>query len=131
MRGWLVAPITPPAYAWPASTTGPSVRSMTRMTALMSSSSVVSGMGAAVTLMPACCRPVMTRAQLDPSAHAPWTRTTVGAVELMGRPFQGVVPDPTEDQGLSRDQLGVERQPGAVCVSGIALMKCGMAGPKY
>src|ERR1700742_4522388 len=84
MRGWLTAPMTPPAYAWPASTTGPSVRSMARMTALTSSSSVVSGMGAAVTVIPACCRPVMTRLQLDPSAHAPRARTTVGVVGLMG-----------------------------------------------
>src|ERR1700734_3077402 len=51
---------------------------MARLTAFTSSSSVVSGMGAAVTLIPACCRPVMTRLQLDPSAHAPWTSMTVG-----------------------------------------------------
>src|ERR1700678_1766621 len=77
MRGWLTAPTTPPAYAWPARTTGPSVRSMTRLTAFTSSSSVVSGLGAAGTLSPACCRPVPTRLQLDPSAQAPWTSTTV------------------------------------------------------
>jgi hypothetical protein len=31
-----------------------------------------------LTSMPTCCSSVITRAQLDPSAHAPWTRTTVG-----------------------------------------------------
>jgi hypothetical protein len=43
-----------------------------------SSCSDVSGMGAAVTGMPACCSSVMTALQLDPSAHAPWIKTTVG-----------------------------------------------------
>jgi hypothetical protein len=42
-------------------------------------------MGAAATATPDCCRSVITRLQLDPSAHAPWTRTTVrisGLLEL-------------------------------------------------
>src|ERR1700722_17260725 len=49
---------------------------MARCTACTSSSSVVSGMGAAMTWVPACCSFWMTRPQLDPSAQAPWTRTT-------------------------------------------------------
>src|ERR1700684_3894708 len=111
MRGWLVAPTTPPAYAWPARTTGPSVRSMARVTTFTSSSSVVSGMGAAVTLIPACCRPVMTRPQLEPSAHAPWTRTTVGVVGLMGAfRFRAVRPQRPISMGDADCQLGCTAQ---------------------
>ena len=42
-----------------------------------------SGFGAAVTWMPAAWRRSMTPFQLDESAKAPWTRTTVsGALEV-------------------------------------------------
>ncbi|WP_424055181.1 hypothetical protein [Mycobacterium sp.] len=34
--------------------------------------------GAAMTGVPAGCRPVMTRLHLDPSAQAPWTSTAAG-----------------------------------------------------
>jgi hypothetical protein len=41
------------------------------------------GFGAAVTLIPAAWRRSMTPVQLDESAKAPWTRTTVsGALEV-------------------------------------------------
>jgi hypothetical protein len=41
----------------------------------------VSGSGAATTLMPSDAREPMTFAQLDPSAHAPWVRTTVTSLD--------------------------------------------------
>jgi hypothetical protein len=64
--------------ACPTTTTGPSVLSMVRSSAFTSSERVLSGIGAAITGIPASSRPVITRLQLDPSAQAPWTSTTVG-----------------------------------------------------
>src|SRR4029453_915110 len=42
-----------------------------------------SGIAGAVTWIPAACRRPITPFQLDPSANAPWTRTTVG-VSVLG-----------------------------------------------
>ena len=39
-----------------------------------------SGIGAAMVAAPRACRRAMTFIQLDPSAQAPWTNTTVGFV---------------------------------------------------
>lgn len=43
----------------------------------MSSDKDVSGIGAAIALMPLDCSGAMTRSQPEPSAQAPWTRTTL------------------------------------------------------
>src|SRR5262245_65306292 len=56
---------------------GPSVRARLRLSAATSSGSDVSGRGAADTFTAAAFSPLMTRAQLDPSAHAPWASTTL------------------------------------------------------
>src|SRR5262249_44872907 len=55
---------------------GPSVRSKLRLRAATSSVREVSGSGAADTFTASAFSAVMTRAQLDPSAHAPWASTT-------------------------------------------------------
>src|SRR5262249_486943 len=46
----------------------------------MSSDSDVSGIGAARTFSPLDCSGLMTWPQLEPSAHAPWTSTTLAVV---------------------------------------------------
>src|SRR5262245_14279835 len=69
--------MTAPAYACPATTIGPSVRSRLRLSAATSSDREVSGSGAASTFRTSALSGVMTRAQLDPSAHAPWASTTL------------------------------------------------------
>src|SRR5438093_7643200 len=56
---------------------GPSVRSKVRLSAATSSAREVSGRGAAETFTASAFSAVMTRAQLDPSAHAPWASTTL------------------------------------------------------
>src|SRR5437773_6095304 len=56
---------------------GPSVRSKLRLRAATSSAREVSGSGAADTFTASAFSAVMTRAQLDPSAHAPWASTTL------------------------------------------------------
>src|SRR5271156_2129909 len=55
---------------------GPDARSIVRLRAATSSARSVSGSGAATDLMPCAASPVITRAQLDPSAHPPWAMTT-------------------------------------------------------
>src|SRR4051794_22030923 len=64
------------------------------------------GFGAAVTWMPAAWRSSMTPSQLDESAKAPWTRTTVsGAVEVasdMSGSLLGVDVDDRPGEGLRR-----------------------------
>src|SRR6201999_2915940 len=57
--------------------TGPAMRSMLRLSAATSSASDVNGNGAAHTLMLSAASFAMTRAQLDPSAHAPCASTTL------------------------------------------------------
>src|SRR5215510_12772684 len=69
--------MTAPAYACPANTIGPSVRSRLRLSAATSSARDVSGSGAADTFTPSALSAVITCAQLDPSAHAPWASTTL------------------------------------------------------
>src|SRR5262249_18169795 len=76
-RALAVAEMTAPAYACEARTTGPLVRSRTRSNALASSLSDVKGIGAAITLNRLACKGRMTRLQLEPSAHPPWTTTIV------------------------------------------------------
>ena len=61
----------------PPAATGPLVLSITRWRAAMSSVSDVSGIGAHVTLRPSFRNGRMTFCQQEPSAHAPWTNTTV------------------------------------------------------
>src|SRR4030081_2192904 len=56
---------------------GPWVRSKLRLRAATSSAREVSGSGAADTFTASAFSAVMTRAQLDPSAHAPWASTTL------------------------------------------------------
>ena len=56
---------------------GPSVRSKLRLRAATSSPRDVRGSGAANTLTPSDLSVLITRAQLDPSAHAPWASTTL------------------------------------------------------
>src|ERR1700733_12423324 len=69
--------MTAPAYACPATITGPSVRVMVRFRAAASSLSDVNGIGAAITFKPRSSSERITACQLEPSAHAPWTTTTV------------------------------------------------------
>src|SRR5262249_48717742 len=79
----------------PANTIGPSVRSRLRLRAATSSASDVSGSGAAHTLAPSAFSAVMTRAQLDPSAHAPWASTTLRsfvAISLLLISWPGMAP---------------------------------------
>src|SRR5262252_3415857 len=65
---------------------GPFVRSRLRLSTAASSARDVSGSGAADTFTPSALSAVMTRAELDPSAHAPWANTTLtsfGAILLL------------------------------------------------
>src|SRR5215470_8562026 len=94
--------MTAPAYAWPASTTGPSSRSRTRSTAAMSSAREVSGNGAATTVMPAAFSGPITLLQLDPSAQAPCTSTTPTWSAGIFPPFES---GDTEDVGKCRIRL--------------------------
>src|SRR5262249_10046731 len=77
MRSSFTVAMTAPAYACPVRITGPSVRAMARFNAAMSSANEVRGIGAATTRSPSRARPRITYFQLEPSAHAPWTATTV------------------------------------------------------
>src|SRR5216684_7313757 len=71
--------MTVPPQEWATSTVGPSCSAKARRVAATESSSEVSGFCTAVTLRPAACRYGMTAAQLEPSAHAPCTSTTLRA----------------------------------------------------
>src|SRR6202171_2333867 len=71
--------MTVPTQEWATSTVGPSCSARARRVAATESSSEVSGFCTAVTLRPAACRYGMTAAQLEPSAHAPCTSTTLRA----------------------------------------------------
>src|SRR5882672_9168595 len=71
--------MTVPPQEWATSTVGPSCNASARRVAATESSSDVSGFCTAVTFKPAACRYGITSAQLEPSAHAPCTSTTLCA----------------------------------------------------
>ena len=56
------------------------MRSSARSSAATSADRDVNGIGAARALSPLDCSGLITWAQLEPSAHAPWTRTTLAVV---------------------------------------------------
>src|SRR5712664_2901135 len=68
--------ITAPPYEWPTRMTGPSRRAIARLVAATSSARDVSGFWIATAFSPAFSSSGITFAQLEPSAHAPCTRTT-------------------------------------------------------
>src|SRR5580692_11468024 len=69
--------ITAPPHEWPTSMTGPSAASIARFVAATSSASDVNGFCTAVTWRPRAWSNGITFAQLEPSAKAPCTRTTL------------------------------------------------------
>src|ERR1700738_4434029 len=71
--------MTVPPQEWATSTVGPSCSANARRVAATDSASVVSGFCTAVTCKPAAWRREITSAQLEPSAHAPCTSTTLRA----------------------------------------------------
>src|SRR5439155_26944775 len=73
--------MTAPAYACPATITGPSVRAIVRFKAAASSLKDVRGIGAAITFKPRSSSGRTIACQLEPSAHAPWTTITVAFSE--------------------------------------------------
>src|SRR5215467_8900496 len=81
--------MTTPAHEWPTRTTGPCAFRIARLVAAASFSRESSGFWTAMTLRPTFSRYGMTLCQDDPSANAPWTRTTdlafTSAAELAGR----------------------------------------------
>src|SRR5258708_18296823 len=70
--------IAAPPYEWPTRMTGPSRRAIARLVAATSSAREVSGFWTATAFRPAFSSSGITLAQLEPSAHAPWTRTIAG-----------------------------------------------------
>src|SRR5262249_49071177 len=94
--------MTAPAHEWPTRTTGASAFRIARLVAATSSSRESSGFWTATTLRPAFSRYRMTLCQDDPSANAPWTKTTVlafSSVAQAGKPITPIVlrrkPKPT------------------------------------
>ena len=71
--------MTVPPQECATSTVGPSCNANARRVAATESCSEVSGFCTAVTFSPAACRYGMTPAQLEPSAQAPCTSTTLRA----------------------------------------------------
>src|SRR5258706_1516221 len=71
--------MTVPPQEWATSTVGPSCSANARRVAATDSASEVSGFCTAVTFTPAAWRRGITSAQLEPSAHAPCTSTTLRA----------------------------------------------------
>src|SRR4029077_10262396 len=65
------------------------IRSIARLTAATSSASDVNGSCAAATLKPLACSNGITRDQLEPSAHAPCTRTTFRVEAFRPGPASG------------------------------------------
>src|SRR6185437_7769745 len=65
---------------------GPSWRASTWRSRATSAASEDSGNWGAVTLYPSACRRSMTALKLEPSAHAPWTRTIFGRALISGSP---------------------------------------------
>src|SRR6516162_4703880 len=73
---------------------------MVRLSAATSSARSVSGSGAATALMPWAASPVITRAQLDPSAQPPWAITTrISVVAIL-------LPPPTVSSTQRRHPAG-------------------------
>src|SRR5882724_2355726 len=68
--------MTMPAQECPTRITGPSCMAIARLVAATSSASEESGFWTAVTRRPLASSRGTTLAQLDPSAKAPWTKTT-------------------------------------------------------
>src|SRR5437868_187720 len=73
--------MTAPAYACPATITGPCVRAIVRLRAAASSLRDVRGIGAAITFKPRSSSGRTIACQLEPSAHAPWTTMTAAFSE--------------------------------------------------
>src|SRR5258706_12976862 len=71
--------MTVPLQEWATSTVGPSCSANARRVAATESASDVSGFCTAVTCRPAAWRRKITSLQLEPSAHAPCTSTTLRA----------------------------------------------------
>src|SRR5262245_3876375 len=69
--------MTTPPHECPTRMTGPSCSAMARLVAATSSANEVSGFWTATAFSPAFSRSGITLAQLEPSAHAPCTRTTL------------------------------------------------------
>jgi hypothetical protein len=67
---------TAPAQECPTNTTGPSCSAEARLTVATSLSSEVNESCTATTCSPFVSRRGITLSQLEPSAQAPWTRTT-------------------------------------------------------
>jgi hypothetical protein len=76
-----VPAVTARALAWAVRTIGPSIRSMARSSAATSSCNERNGSGAADTCRPSAASGLMIIDQLDPSAQAPWTSTTLTSLE--------------------------------------------------
>src|SRR5262245_24844791 len=94
--------MTTPAHEWPTRTTGPSAFRIARLVAAASFSRESSGFWTATTLRPTFSRYGMTLCQDDPSANAPWTRTTdlaFSSAAQAGRPIANIAlrntPGPT------------------------------------
>jgi hypothetical protein len=66
---------------------GPFWNSSTWRRRATSSANAVIGNCGAMTRNPLACSRSMTALQLDPSAHAPWTRTMFGLVGISRVPF--------------------------------------------
>src|SRR2546427_5355847 len=74
--------MTVPAQEWPTSTVGPSCNARMRRVAVTASAREVSGFCTAVAFTPTRRRRPMTSDQQEPSAYAPWTRTTLRALTI-------------------------------------------------
>src|SRR5712664_3510203 len=94
--------ITAPPYEWPTRMTGPSRRAIARLVAATSSARDVSGFWIATAFSPAFSSSGITFAQLEPSAHAPCTRTTFRTLGALlsaaaeGREVTAIVSAPTK-----------------------------------
>src|SRR5262249_48679821 len=93
----------------------------------MSSDNDVSGIEAASTFSPMDCSAVMTWAQLEPSAHAPWTSTTLAFVSdsLIRFRLAPRHPDPPACSGVT----GGQRRQFLETAMDVDLdERCGLAG---
>jgi len=81
--------ITAPPQEWPTRTTSPLWASTTRRTAATSSASDDSGFCTDTTFKPFACSSGVTWFQLDPSANAPCTSTTVVGAAGAARAWPG------------------------------------------
>src|SRR5689334_6591403 len=89
MPAWVM---TTPPHECPTSTTGPDCASSTRRVAATSSASEVSGFCTETTCRPRACSRGMIESQDEPSAKAPWTRTTVAWADAADPPGIAVAP---------------------------------------